>query len=239
MTNRSFAYIHLNRQEGVVTTSGIAFGEFLAGLECKPANLLLLKGYCTPYDIPRHRELGLEHVSFKEIDRYIHQVDADFFWLDFQDEADLDRVTDQELAELLYFGHKVKPLRRFQFEKLRNRYAYYSHDDDWYARIYMENPDDYRAVVACKLVKELKGRKRTMPLPPDEIIDRLMGMFEQGAAIDFERADFADGYAGVFIYPIGEHHDMDSIHGMLDRQREACGGEHLGYETRGKRWRFY
>jgi len=243
MTNKSFVYIHLNRQAGVVTTSGIAFKEFIEGLERKPANLLLLEGYCTPWDIPRHKTLRLEHVRFEEIGRYIPTIDANFFWLDFQDEADLDRVTKQELAELLYFGHKVEPFNHFQTASLRNRFAYYSHDDNWYVRMHMENPDDYRAVVAHKLVKELKGRKRTMPPPPDEIMDQLMGMFEQGAVIDFEEACLSEGYAGVHIRPIGDCHTMpygvDSIHERLDRQRAACDGENLGYETRNKRWRFY
>jgi len=239
MTNKCFAYVHLNRQKGVVTTSGIAFEEFLAGLERKPANLLIIDSICAHWEIPRHRELGLEHVRFEEIERYIPDVDANFFWVDFQNEADLDRVTKQELAELLYFGHKVEPLNQFQIASLRNRYAYYSHDDNWFVRIYMENPDDYRAVVAYKLVKELKGRKRTMPPPPDEILDRLMSMFEQGAVINFEEACFAEGYAGVHIYPIGEHQDMDAIHNRLDLFRTSCAGENLGYETRGKRWRFY
>jgi len=239
MTNKCFAYIHLNRQKGVATTSGIAFKEFIEGLERKPANLLFLDNYCPCWDIPRHTALGLEHVRLEEFDRYVPTVDANFFWVDFQNEADLDRVTKQELAELLYFGHKVEPFNQFQIANLRNRFAYYSHDDDWFVRIYMENPDDYRAVVAYKLVKELKGRKRTMPPPPDEIIDRLMGMFEQGAVIDFENANIMEGEAGVFIYPIGEHQDMDDIHNRFDRQRAAYAGEHLVYQTRGKRWRFY
>jgi len=244
VTNKSFAYIKIDRQEGVVTTSGISFEEFLAGLERKPTNFLLLDADQMHWDICRHRDLGIAYVRFEDIGRNIRDISlGNFCWVDFEDVADLDRVTKQELAELLYFNHKVEPFRHFQVESLRNRYAYHGHDDDWSVRIFMENPDDYKAVVAHKLLKELKGRKRTMPLPPGEIMDRLMGMFEQGAAFDFEKASMGEGYAFVRIYPIGdvwgEPYGMDAVHERLDRQRECYAGEHLEYDTRGKRWRFY
>jgi hypothetical protein len=244
MTNKSFAYIHIDRQEGVVTTSGIAFKEFCAGLEHKPANLLILDANCVYWNLTRPPNVFLDHVPFEEIERDIRDISiGNFCWVDFADVADLDRVTKQELAELLYFNHMVKPFNHFQIASLRNRFAYHGHDDDWSVRIFMENPDDYRAVVAYKLVKELKGRKRTMPPPPVEVMDRLMGMFEDGAAIDFEQANLGEGYAGVDIYPIGDcwgdAYGMDVVHEKLDRQRKCYAGEHLEYDTRGKRWRFY
>jgi len=244
MTNKSFAYIKLDRLERLVTTSGISFKEFCAGLARKPRNLLILDANCVYWELVRHPNVFLDHVRFEEIERDIRDISiGNFCWVDFEDPADLDRVTKQELAELLYFNHTVKPFSHFQIASLRNRFAYHAHDDDWSVRLYMENPDDYRAIVAHKLVKELKGRKRTMPPPPDEILDRLMEMFEQGAAIDFEAASIGERFTGVHIYPIGDcwnaPYGMDAIHERLDRQRANCAGVHLAFETRGKRWRFY
>ena len=242
MTNKSFAYIKIDRQDGLVTTSGISFQEFLAGLAQKPTNLLLMDANCG--NAVYHSKLRLPYVCFEHIEHDImHTSLGNFCWVDFADEAGLEQVTKQELAELLYFNHTVEPFRRFRIESLCNRFAYHAHDDDWSVRIFMENPDDYRAVIAHKLVKELKGRKRSMPLPPQEVMDCLMGMFEQGAAIDFECASVSQWHTGVTIYPVencrGMPYGMDAIHERLDRQRANCAGVHLEYETRGKRWRFY
>jgi|GEM_PF-475204 len=244
MTNKNFAYIKLDRQAGCVVSSGVSWEEFYTGIEHKPANLLLLSGGGSFEAY--HQELQLDYLIGGDPEKYVKAVEhafGNFVWVDFEDLADLDNITNQELAELLYFNHRSEPLYGFHFDRLCNRYAYYSHDDEWSVRVYMENLEDYRPVVMHKLMKEFKGRKRSIAPLPAEIITRLMDMFEQGAAVDFDEITVTDTDTSVWVYPIGDCRGMpygvDSIHKALDRQRtrHANGGLYLQYNTRGKRWR--
>jgi hypothetical protein len=148
---------------------------------------------------------------------------------------DLEHITNDELAELLFFAHKVQPLREISIGSLKNRWLYYSHDDDWVAWIYMIRIDDYKHVIDYKLKKEFKGRKRNITNLPSDTMDRLWEIFQQGVILDFENGTDS----GVRIYTVGDEYDMDKIHEKLDRHRERHDGIWLEYDTRKKRWIFY
>ena len=96
----------------------------------------------------------------------------------------------------------------------------------------MDNPGDYQQVVQYKILKELKGRKRSLePIPPD-VMHQLLGLFKEGAVLDFEEST----NSGVMIYPIGDILDTDEIHTRLDRRRSMLDGVSLEYNTRTKKW---
>jgi len=244
MTNKSFTYIKISRQEGFAETSGIPWVDFYNGIPHKPENLLILAGWCCQsYNrVLRHGTLGLEYICNGKTEPFSPPElygAGDLSWVDFADEADLDAVTEQELAELLYFQHKVMPLHGFSIPSLRNRYAYYSHDDDWFSRVYMERLEDILSVAEYQIRKGLKGRKRTIAPLPENFRAQLLAMFEEGAVIDFKDA----GVSSVTIYPVGDRREfggMDDIHWKLDEQREHClESFHFWYDTSHKSWRTY
>lgn len=237
MNNKWFAYIYIDEQENYIYTSGIRFQEFYQGIHDKPNNLLLIDGYPSKSSMNKH--LFLEYITNEEIASFV-QSDivyqfGDFCWFDFNSPENLNTVSEQELAAFLYFSHRNKPLDGFLFDSIKNKYAYCAHDDDWYVKVYMKNPSDYKQVIEYKILKELKGRKRTISGIQPEIMEQLYPLFREGAVIDFE-----DNYqTGVRIYTIGKQNDMDSIHTKLDRLRQCLHGPALEYEPRTKKWKIY
>jgi len=173
--------------------------------------------------------LSKEMEKFTDSDVYDF---GDFCWVDFPDSASLDNVTDNELAELLFFRHMCRPLTSYTIPSLQNRYAYWGHDDGWFTRVYMERPEEYKQVIEYKILKELKGRKRSIEPIPTEIMNVLFVMFQGGAVLDFEGSTAS----GVRVYAMGNVSDMDSIHCLLDRHRSRLSGTLLWYDTRTKKW---
>lgn len=236
MKNKWFSYIKIDPVDRFIRTSGITFEEFYNGIGDKPENLLLIQGF--PRDACFCRGLSLEYIpqeTTPEFSRSNLYNYGNFCWLDFHSAEQLDQVSNEELAEFLYFAHRVQPLREVHFKSLGNKYAYYAHDDDWSVKVYMKNPEQYRQVIEYKILRELQGRKKTISPIPQEIMDEIFALCLDGAVLDFEHSYVT----GVRIYPVGEQLNMDSIHGKLDRMRMRFHGPCLDYSTDTKKWRIY
>ena len=150
MENKWFCYIQINEEENYVHTSGMTFNEFYEGIQAKPENILILKGY--PNDRYSHfeNEIYLRYVTSDNIKDFSQKnvYDyGDFCWLDFESIDNLRSISDFELAEMLFFAHKAKPVKTYRFNCLNNQYAYYSHDDGWYTKVYMSWTGSYKSVV--------------------------------------------------------------------------------------------
>jgi hypothetical protein len=61
---------------------------------------------------------------------------GDFCCVDFGADVTLSDLTDEALAELLFFAHLGRPLKGVHISELNNLFLYWSHDDGWFARIY-------------------------------------------------------------------------------------------------------
>jgi len=237
MRNKWFCYIKIDEKSNSVFTSGMNFKEFMIGIKEIPNNILILKGF--PNECIWSFKLGFEYILKKDMENFLKEDVynyGDFCWVDFQCEEDLERVSDEELAELLYLSHRIEPLKEFAFSSLKNRYAYLCHDDDYMVKVYMQDIREYREVIHNKILSELKGRKKSIEPIPSNILDKLYDIFKSGAAFDFENA-----YSnGVNIYPIKKDGYIDDIHKSLDRQRNVPGcGICLDYNPKTKRWNIY
>lgn len=236
MKNKWFTYIHIAEEENYIQSSGMSFNEFFNGVREKPHNLLILNGY--PEDAALDRKHGLEYIPFEKImafvDTNVYNF-GDFCWIDFADTERLASMPDEQLAELLFFAHKAKPLKSFCFNSLKNKYAYYSHDDDWYVRVYAKDPMFYLPVIEHKILKELKGRKKSIEPLPIDLLKQIYDIAKDGAVIDFENSYST----GVRVYKIGAIADMDSIHKELDKHRQNLNGLCLDYNPSSKKWRTF
>jgi hypothetical protein len=56
---------------------------------------------------------------------------GNFVWADYAG-AKFPSINNEEVAELLFFSHKAKPLHRIALPNLSNRFLSYVHDDGWY-----------------------------------------------------------------------------------------------------------
>ena len=239
VTMKDIFYIDFFPEESHVVTSGLGFCDFYDGIASKPKNMLLLSSRC--WHAKRHSKIYMEYVDEENFPK-LYKDDiynyGDFCWIDYENEASLEKVTPQELAELLYFDHYHEPLRSAFFESLGNRYFYCAHDDDWWTMVYMRNLDDMLPVLERKILTELKGRKKSIPPIPPEIVGQVYEICKQGAIFDFERACFSHGYSGVEYYLAGRIENMDEMHRTLDRLREKhdSPGGWLGYQSKKHSW---
>ena len=237
MRNKWFCYIKIDETNNFVLTSGMEFRNFMNGIRTKPSNILILKG--SPADCSFSNNLFMEYITNEHMESFLKDdvySYGDFCWVDFEDEDSLKKVTEQELAELLYVGHKKMPLSKIVFDSLKNKIIYLCHDDDYWVKVYMLDIKDYKKVIEHKILTELKGRKKQIAPISDEIMNIMYDYFKNGAVIDFENS--YDN--GVRIYPIGEMKCVENIHAKLDRQRNMprC-GLCLDYNPRAKKWKIF
>ena len=234
MKNKWFAFIRIFENESYIESSGISFNEFYNGINEKPRNILVLKGH------PNNTAFNYEHlfhyitsenvVEFTKSNVYDY---GDFCWVDFTNSKHLNDLSNKQLAELLFFAHKAKPLLSHYFSDLDNKYSYCSHDDEWFVRVFMEETKNYLSVIAYKLLTELKGRKKHISPLPDAILGYIYNLAKDGIIIDFENSFTT----GVMIYKAGSVDNLDYIHKALDKCRKNLFGLCLSYNSKSHKWR--
>ncbi len=125
---RERIYVQWSGDSSVVWMSGITFREFVAAW--RPTGLLLLK-----HRYPGahwHRETGLEYITEDEVEAFCRDdlySYGDLFLADIPNVEALDRMSDQEVAEVLFLGHTKRPLDTPFIPGLGNRFFYLTHDD--------------------------------------------------------------------------------------------------------------
>ncbi|MFF2089669.1 hypothetical protein [Paenibacillus sp. NPDC058174] len=184
--------VYLYTEGDSVISTGISFQDFLAGVGAIP-NLLILNPFEEVADAEYHSSLRLYYLAGEEKKQIDPNMFGDFVWIDVEELDDLDKLTDREKAELLYLGHCLKPMNSPFSPTIRNRYAYISHDDDWYSRVYMKNTADYLAVIQQLFESHIDSIARV--LMPLTIAEALLHYANNGVAFDFERLKLtADGF---------------------------------------------
>lgn len=236
---KDIVYIDFFPEDSCVVTSGLGFCTFYDGIASKPKNMLLLSN-CFRH-AKMHPKTRMEYADEENLP-LLYKDDiynyGDFCWVDYESQAGLEKMTPQELAELLYLNHYQEPLHSVFFESLGNRYFYCAHDDGWWTMVYMKNLEDMIPVLEYKILTELKGRKRSIPPIPPELLGQLYEICKQGAIFDFDRASFSRGYSSVRYYLAGRIYNMDEMHRTLDRLREKHSPDGwLTYRSKNRSWR--
>ncbi|WP_307544698.1 MULTISPECIES: hypothetical protein [unclassified Paenibacillus] len=129
--------------------------------------------------------------------------------MDFSEEEDLDTLSNNQIAELLFFGHLAKPLHNVP----KKRFAYFAHDDGWFNKLYITDLHDYEIllarVITLKLHK-LTGRK-FFDIPKD-ISSVLLECTKDGLFIDLSRVIKSKVEFKIPITAIGHYRDMDKVY---------------------------
>lgn len=232
-------YIKINESEGTVFSTGMEFKTFITASPNKVDGFLLLKGFPTNARLNRHT--WWEYVSKEDMDEFMKEdvYDyGDFCWIDFYEEADLEKLSDQNIAELLFAGHMKRPLGSPYFDVLKNHYLYLSHDDFYWVKIYMRDVREYKRVIEQKVREMFIGRKKSLTPMPENILNELYHLFTNGAVFDFENRTVSSIHTGVRIYPTRDIGlCAEEIHAELDRLRNLSKvGKYLEYNPKTKRW---
>ncbi len=245
---RDLVYIHLNESSQYVISYGIEFSEFARSLPRPLNDLLLLKHRFDDGEFNRHTLL--EYVPREKIGKLlndnIYSYGA-FCWVDFEEVEGLNELTGQEIAELLFLGHRKQHLKMPFYQKLGNRYVYLSHDDGWFTKNYYRHLNDFYRMMSnvislklaeLKIEKTLLGvrKKRVYPPVNIEIILALSKFMREGAVLSLK--NIVQNRLRIEL-PLWVMGDFDSMDDMFDEfkhvSRVKCDAK-LIFDKRTREW---
>jgi len=211
---RDLIYVRNEHQSNCFFSHGIEFHEFMNCVQNRPENILLLKH---KFENPKwNQHSRFDYVTQQEIKELIEDYVygyGDFCWVDFSNEKDLDTLSDDEIAELLFFSHLARPLQ--SIPKLR--FAYYAHDDGWFNKLYVAQIQDYEMLLSHVIIMKLHrltGRK--LENIPKEISALLLKATSTGLFIDLSKIVSNSVECKIPIAAIGHYTDMDKVYDFRD-----------------------
>ena len=213
---RTKIYVNVKSENHEIVYTGINFSEFIKFLSLPIENLILLKGdyYGNRQEFNFELLEGQEQIK-KLSEENIYNY-GDFGFVDYFRSGDTTRLSDQQIAELLYISHIEKPLESPFFTTLQNRFVYLAHDDGWYCKLYCRNPDDFITVLCKKISNDVSWSV------PDFLRSRLLELATQGIIIDLEEIQKNNEVFDLKIYTVGLYFDMDCILNNFQKLKETA-----------------
>ncbi|NLA86891.1 MAG: hypothetical protein GX847_06315 [Clostridiales bacterium] len=210
MPVRNLLYLYANTAEKHVVCHGVDFKCFLRCLE-KPLNNILLikhgydgKNFNSRSGFTYVTEGEIKKLAEDDIDKY-----GDFCWVDFEEEFAPDRLTRLDIAELLYFGHKHRPFSSPVFTRLRNRFAYWSHDDGWYSSLYFTDSGEMQSFMSRAVAVVARSKHLTAGKIQSETAKEIFSMSERGLLLDTGELREADDMIVLPFYVTGKITDLN------------------------------
>ncbi len=233
---KELIYINTNYSEKKILSYGIEFKDFVCSLADPINNILLIAHHYFGEDF--HSRTGFYYVRKEHLNRLLNADIynfGDFCWVDFEDAALLDSFKPNEVAELLYFGHTGQLLGSSYFGGLKNRFAYYSHDDGWHNELYCQDINEFLNVITNIILKKSITSKRCKVCPiQDDIAKTLLKISENGLLVDFNCINRYNGLE-IPIYVIGKLYNMDDLYHNLERYKGKA-KQNLLLVYKNKRW---
>lgn len=214
-------YVKVTPEKNEIVYSGINFSEFIKGLHQPIENILTITGGSNFILIDTKSERGLELFEGEKQVQKLTEKDisnrGNFCFVDFSSEGKTKELAEEQIAELLYFGHMFKPLCSPFFEILHNRFAYLSHDDGWYCKLFCKNLEDFAPILCGKIVASID---RTLYPPTDNIGKELLLLATAGILIDLDELSHEKEKICLNIYIIGECQSIDTIFNGLEETKK-------------------
>lgn len=226
---RDIVYFDTDLQENTTRYYGITFGEFVKIVPRELNNILLIK---EEYWRGRYNQnTFLYYITDKELERFIQDNEydrGDLCWVDFDIKDKLDTLTPQEIAELLYLGHKQQPLNTLFYENLKNYYVYCGHDDGWRTLLYCKETRDISEIISNTILLNLEFLKRRKIYALNESVkEELLILSGDGLLIDFHNVITSKNVISIPLYVIGSKLNMDDMYNNQEK---------LKYDAKFKGW---
>lgn len=241
-------YILVNSRDQYVIANGITFQDFIDSLENPPTYLLLLKHKFGESEYHLHTQLDYvnkEQISLllkEDIKNY-----GDFCWIDFDDLFGIDSIEEEELAELLYLGHRKRHLSLPFYQKLNNRFVYLTELDGWVNKIYFRYWHDFyllfgnfmaKYISTLKLEKSLLPfrKKKTYPSIDRAVIEQLAKAFYEGVVFSLQHLQVTRNRLEIPFWVVGDYTDMDEMIEQYEKKNRKHPSGTLVYDKKGKQW---
>ncbi|KIL48743.1 hypothetical protein [Jeotgalibacillus campisalis] len=241
-------YIHLNSAQDYVMSAGIEFKEFYHALSANLHHLLLLKHQYDNASFNMHTHM--EYVSADELSKMAKDTIesyGDFCWIDFEDEAGVDEMTSQEIAELLYIGHMKNHLRLPFYRKLNNQYVYLTAEDGTMNRTYYRNWEDFYSVLGTVLPAKwyhhrngknmMRWKKEKMiSLLPKETVRTITHLLQEGAVISLAKASTTRTKIDIPIWLVGDYESLNDLEEEMTVRMKQTPDAWFSYDRKSKDW---
>jgi hypothetical protein len=135
---RNYLYLWHDPEKQFIVASGLELKDFRQCFSGQGGLFLIQhKSELAAHD----SESGLDFVNNKELAVLMNEDIYSwgrYVWVDFKT-ATLPKLTDAEVAAILFFAHKSKPLNSTYISGLNNQFMAYVHDDGWYLKLHYVN----------------------------------------------------------------------------------------------------
>jgi len=209
---RTLIYVNADIQNHEFIYTGIEFYEFVSFLQNPIKNILLLKANYMGNNYQKNFELveGTENVKLLTKED-VHSY-GDFCFVDYSNCENVNRLTDDQIAEVLYMAHMYKPLKSPFFDTLDNRFSYLAHDDGWFCKLYCRKVGDFLDVLNGKIVSLTTSiTKKDVNNLDTDIQKELLQLAEKGLLLDFEELKSDNDELSVNVYFVGKYEDMNKV----------------------------
>lgn len=218
---RTKIYVKASLETSEVVYTGIEFAEFIRYLPAPIENLMLLKGSFWGNRVEHHFELFEGQDSVSKLAKENIYSCGDFCFVDYSSVNAMSRLSEQQIAELLYMAHIGKPLTAPFFEQLQNRFAYLAHDDGWYCKLYCRDLNDFSSVLCGKIAKSIH---MPLPLAIKNAQEQLLQKAVEGFLVDLDEVSHEKQGIGIKMYTIGPYEDMDKVLNGIQEQKDHATG---------------
>ncbi|KIL52395.1 hypothetical protein KP77_06550 [Jeotgalibacillus alimentarius] len=246
-SSQGWIYLHLNTAQDFAMSSGIDMKDFYRALSDRLHHLLLLKHKFEQSSFNMHTYL--EYVHEQEVSDLVKEDIAaygEFCWIDFEDEAGVDEMSAQELAELLYMGHMKYHLNLPFYKKLNNRFVYLSTEDGMLNRTYYKEWTDFFLMIGKVIPEKIAVRKNTKLLQfkkekalspiPKEVVMKISHLLREGVVISFQHSVINKGKVEVPVWVSGDYANMDDLQDDMQKKYKREPSAVFSYDRKTKEW---
>ncbi|EUJ40371.1 hypothetical protein [Brochothrix campestris] len=241
--------IYLDTVTNSVISKGISLTDFMHGIGNKrlPSALLLLNSKFDVANLNPHTKFSFidEGEKTKALAIALEKQTTAFSWLDFEEEEMLNQLTGQEIAEILYLGHRGTHLRSPFYYKLQNEYVYLTLDEGERNKVYYRDITRFYEMLAAVITmrvnavqhkKSLFGKIRPTRANklPVGLIRTLRPLLKEGCVFDFGLSERTKTEVRIPI--IIKNSDDDSASIFDEEMTEVNIEKWLTYSLKNDEW---
>ena len=240
-------YIYLNDADQFALFSGLTFAQFMDAMKM-PKNLLLLKHSYddASYNMHTHMEFAAQE-EYPALRKSRAAKEGEFCWIDFRSEKQVNSLTPQEQAELLYIGHKKETVRSPFYSTLLNEFVYLSSEDEQTTKIYFRNLQRMNELVGNYFIQSIRREdhgqnfwrrrvKDMIPELPEEILNSIKSLYREGILISLADPEKTKNTIELHIRQVEEISFMDDFWSNIDDYTKQDVIKKIIYDRKLKKW---